>query len=943
MSSQIAVDYAVSYLAGEEKKRPIFLRNLVLKSVLMNESVGSAIVPAYLNGHYFRNKRYLKWVAKPDGYNDAVGLGPLMVLAPMSGATLATIAARVQARVQALGLNPDNHAFALSNVQVRQIAAEDYADQYIRQHRPELANRNYSVEITNAAATAFAVFVAPEGQPAPLLPNPSSGVQEMIAFSKADAKVGQLGTVAYYTLQSKPPAPSGQPPFMQGSQVSHPGNQTAPYSPSAGFVWDGQEFVENTGSSKQQKRKRKFWQRDSDNHIVEISNAISNNGSAPVQRVWRDYRKVDSVHAFDADYPDDIVTIYDVERIGYEERFSTSEWVEVSSTHYAGKRNNQDGVFYEVVYERPKATFWFKLSGKVEAKALHAEIAKVFIYPINTGDPTLDAAMADYTTATTVDAIASPPRPLVINHARIDELGDTINVGHRKHHINTPWAIIRKAANNYTGNDPNPAHKLVNMATRKQTQKSVRKILKELVNHPQFDDMSYVYYFDGVPINSKRKHLCRYVYEYFRGFASAGFDVNDRVNEILDYNNKVAEYYAYLDAVEAKARGTASADQIAIADGPQVLPPEPLSKGKTTEIRWGKDNDFASWIHYSLAMRGEFGAESVISGTQHNPYFNRPAKPREAWITTANHAIKDASKLIGHVGADVTNFYYQEDSNTCRTFSVVNLEFEKWVWRWGYVITTAAEAMEDPDESKFFCLILNQPLKTIGIVPATQVLVESPMLEIDIYVQKRQKFGFKQLIGFIIGVIVSVFFPPAGGYYFGMTGIWGAVVTTAVNVVVGAVIAAAAAKIFGGTLGAIIGALVTMYTMNVMAGGTANFAQMMSDSMGNIQTWTKLSDAIATAFRQHALEKLQKMQSQFESFLQEVKEDKGYIDQLEREAGLQASGGVDAQAMMRALNTMFWGESPEAFLKRTQSYGHEMLQDVLDFVNRFTDNRLALH
>jgi len=941
MSSKIAVDYTVSYLAGEEKKRPVFLKNLVLKSVLMGESIGDNIVPSYLNGHYFKNKRYLKWVAKPDGYNDAVGLGPLMILAPISDGVMSSIMSEVEIEIP----NPDNDNLQISDVQIRQITAEDYADQYIKEHRPELAGRNYSVEATNSTDTAFAIYVAPQGQDAPLLPNPTTGVEEIIVFSKGDAKVGSIGIVAKYTLQSIPPVVQGKVPFIEGTKQNHPGYQTTPYTPSPGFVWDGQEHIETIGQLTKQKYVKNFWMRDADGYTVTFQDGIVNVASNPRERVWKDYRKLDAVHAFDADYPDSITSVYDVERIGYQIDYDTSEWISTVSTNYAGQYGGEDGRYYNMEWEFALITYWFKETGKIEDIALHADIANVYIYPLETGNGVLDAAITEYTTNSVIEAIASPPRPLVINHTSIDELGDKINVGHRKHFINTPWDIIRKAANNYTGDVPNPAYRLVNMAVRKQTSRGVRPVLKEVKEHDDYDKMSYVYYFDGVPINTKRKHLCCYVYEYFRGFTGTGFDVNDRIQEILAYNNKVGAYYDYLEAVEAKAKGTATPAQVALANGPEVLPPDPLSKSKTTEIRWGKDNDFASWIHYSLAMRGEFGSETVITGTQHNPYFNRPAKPREAWITVANHAVKDSSKLIGHVGADVTNFYYQEDANTCRTFSVVNLEFEKWIWRWGYVITTAAEAMEDPDESKFFCLILNQPLKTLGIVPATQVLVESPILEIDVYVQHRQKFGFKQIIGFIISVIVTVFFPPAGagGYYFGMTGIYGAVVTTAVNMVVGAIIATAAAKVFGGALGAIIGAVATMYTMNVMAGGNmSSFFQYMKDSMGNIQTLAMLTNAVSTAFQEHMVEKVKKMQAQYEDYLKELKTEKNQLNQLMREAGISEGSGISGDDIRKALNNIFWGEAPEDFLRRTQLVGSDMVEEVLNFVNRFSENQLAL-
>jgi len=938
MPSKIAVDYTASYLAGEFKKRPVFLTNVVLKSVLMNESIGEMIVPSYLNGHYFRNKRYLKWVAKPDGYNDAVGLGPLMVLEPMGDGLLGSIVNQVKNNID----NPENKSLSVSDVQVRQITAEDYADQYIKEHRPELANRNYSCETTNTNGTDFAIYVAPEGQPAPELPDPVTGIEEVIHFSNANAKVGSLGVVAKYTLQKKPAPSAEQSTFIQGTEQSFPEQIGVPYSPTSGFVWDGLEHTQDNGTYIQQKKWQNYFEIIATGDIIWISDVIHDDWPTPKQIIWKDYRKVDVVHAFDADYPTDIVTVYEVERIGYEVNIDPAEWEmyheEINPSSYAG----YDAWYVDRRFNHPKVLHWFKQTGKIAVKALHADVARVYIYALDSGDLILDDAINTYTSHSVIEAIASPPRPLVINHTSIDELGDKINVGHKKHFMDTPWDIIRLAANNYQKDNPNPAYKLIDKAVRKQTQRSVKKVLKEVKNHEKYGDMSYVYYFDGVPINTRRKYLTRYVYEYFRGFTSTNaFDVNDRIQEILDYNNKVSAYYAYLEAVEAKERGTATAAQIALADGPEVLPPDPLSKAKTTEIRWGKDNDFASWIHYSLAMRGEFGSETVLAGTQLNPYFNRPAKKKEAWITTTNHAIKDASKLIGHVGADITNFYYQEDANTCRTFSVVNLELEKWVWRWGYVITTAAEAMEDPDESKFFCLILNQPLKNIGLVPATQVLVESPLLEIDVYVQKKNNFLFKQVVGFVISVIASVLFPPAGGYYFGLTGVTGAVATVAVNMVVGAIIATAATKIFGGVLGSLIGAVATMGAMRMMAGGTINF-QTIKNAMGDMQTLLKITDAVSDAFKMHMVEKVKKMQGEFDDYLKELKKEKNALNQLMAESGISELGGVDGTVVMKALNQMFWGESPENFLSRTMMSGTELVQQSLDFVNRFTENNLYL-
>jgi len=940
VSSKIAVDFAASYLAGEEKKRAVFLKNLVLKSVLSNESVGSNIAPAYLNGHYFRTKRYLKWVAKPDGYLHAVGLPPLKVLQALGAADMAQIAAAVQPLVD----NPDGHDFHMHGVQIRTATLHDYAERYIKENHPEWAARHFVAESTNEAGNEANIYIAAAGQPAPQLPEPSSGWEHLVQFTIADHDESGPALIVQYTLQSQPPQPPDPAPFMPGTEYDE-GYDTVAKTPSAGFVPHGSPWVEDTGyQAYVYTNFELIFTENGTGHeeYVDWGEASGAYVDSPVH--WQEYRRQPpQAYVFEGNYPHEIARLHEVERIGVQ-KDANPDPPRVLVQQYSGTHNAMTGVFrrYEENHNLVDA-WWYRTGGRVEEILVHADIARTFIYTRGSGNAALDAIIDGVLNGAQDAGVPSPPRPLVINHTRVDELGDRINVGHRRHWMDVPWPVIRTAANNYTGTDPNPAHRLVNMAARRQTGKGVSKLLKELLAHDDYRDFSYVYYFDGIPLNTKRKYLTRYVWEYFRGFASGGSDVDAAIANILTYNQQVQDYYAWLDAMEAKANGTATAAQLLLAGGPQKTLPAPPDKAAETEIRWGRDNDWASWIHYSLCMYGCFGSETIVPGQQINTYTNKPAKRGECWISNTKHATGNDDRLVKTLDADVTTFWYQEDLNTCRKYSIANLRFEKWVWRWGYVTITAAEALQEADESRFFCLVLMQPLKTIGIVAATQVLCESALLEIDVYVQKRKKFGFAQLVGLVVSVVVAVFYPPAGGYYFGLQGFAGAVATAATNVVVASVVSVVAVQVFGAQLGSVMAFVAGTVALNMMQGASfGNALGGLRDVLSTAEGLLRFSHAIGDSFRAYAAEKIMKLQGDFNTFMQGAREERNYLDELMRHSGLHSGGGVDAQQIMQALRQAFDNEASDDFLRRTLATGSDIAQMGMDFISGHADGNLAL-
>gem|GEM_PF-5300145 len=940
MSSKIAVDFVASYLAGEEKKRAVFLKNLVLKSVLANESVGDNIAAAYLNGHYFKTKRYLKWVNKPQGYLHAVGLPPLKVLQALGAADMAQIAAIVAPLVD----NPDGHDFHIHGVQIRTATLHDYAERYIKESHPEWATRNFVAESTNEAGDEVNIYIAAAGHPAPQLPEPSSGYEHLVSFTIPDYDESSPALIVQYTLQSQQPLPPDPAPYMPGTEIDE-GYDTIPQTPSAGFVAYGSPWVEDTGYQAYVYANFELIFTENGTGYEEWVDWGGINGDyvdAPI--VWQEYRKQPpQSYAFEGIYPNEIVRLYEAERIGIQKDADLNP-TKVLVQQYSGTHNGMTGIFrrYEE-HANLVDVWWYKTSGRVEEILVHADIQRTFIYPRGSGSAALDSIIDGVLNNAQDAGVPSPPRPLIINHTTIDELGDKINVGHRKHWMDTPWPIIRTAANNYTADDPNPAHKLVNMAARKQTGKGASKLLKELRAHDDFKDFSYVYYFDGVPLNTRRKYLTRYVWEYFAGFATGGGDTAAAIAAILAYNQQVQDYYAWLDAMQAKAEGTATAAQLALANGPPKTLPQPPASGAETEIRWGRDNDWASWIHYSLCMYGTFGAQSTLPGQQINAYTGKPAKKGECWITNTKHAAGNDDRLVKTLDADVTTFWYQEDLTTCRKYSIANLRFEKWVWRWGYVTITAAEALEDPHESKFFCLVLMQPLKIIGIVGATQVLCESALLEIDVYVQKRKKFGFAQIVGLIVAIVVAVFYPPAGGYYFGLQGFAGAVATVATNIVVASVISTVAVKIFGAQLGSVIAFVASTVAMNMMQGASlGNALGGLRDTLSTAQGLINFTNAIGNAFRAYAAEKIARLQGEFNTFMRGVKQEQNYLDSLMRDAGLQNMGGVDAGQIMEALERAFANEAPQDFLRRTLATGSDIAQMSMDYIYNHAQQNMAL-
>ncbi|WWC81832.1 baseplate wedge protein [Burkholderia phage vB_BpP_HN03] len=139
--SVIVVSSVVYNLAGDEDKRPNYLRQTVVGDVLgQSSSMGDSIVGSYLNGPGIKFRSFARW-ADYSGYNNIIGLVTGTVL---SGDTLNQTVIATQ-----LPVSPGNKA-TIQSATIGLANLNIWVDKWLRENRPNKVSDTWSAEYDDA-------------------------------------------------------------------------------------------------------------------------------------------------------------------------------------------------------------------------------------------------------------------------------------------------------------------------------------------------------------------------------------------------------------------------------------------------------------------------------------------------------------------------------------------------------------------------------------------------------------------------------------------------------------------------------------------------------------------------------------------------------------------------------------------------------------------------
>jgi hypothetical protein len=583
--------------------------------------------------------------------------------------------------------------------------------------------------------------------------------------------------------------------------------------------------------------------------------------------------------------------IYDTDWVGTYEGFTqtvTIAYVDGTSEIIEVEFDDTDGDYIVAIY--------YELSTAPEVPGVpRAEGPdRMFVYKIGSGVGSLDALATTYP----VGPEFFPIIPLRLNNLPISD--DSFDAH---------FSVYKKAYKKATGGD-------------------IQDALDAIDTNESKNDIDHAFLTFGVELNTPENIGRKYLYQFFKQL----IDVQEnRVAADLWINNPTAQ-------LPARNKLVIKSDQI----------PE-----YNTQISW-------------LSIRERRFPGLGRTGAQMGDYWFE-ALP-DITIFRAPRRDEDGKQNLLDFGTTIVvprcQLFWQESPTSHRVLIIYGMEHKNFVYGETAVTVNTTEALADTDESGFIVPLHFPTVEKFSIRDATDLAMINKIIVFNCYtvtkVRWYQRGIFKFLISFAIGFIAALVFPGAIGLLgsnaavgasLGASGIWAAALGGGLNAVAGmllfSVVESVAVTIFGEKWGAIIGSLVSFFTMtyavNFYTNGTfgLNLAELF-----RAENLMKLVDAVTggvAAWAKGAVGEIEKdMASEFEKYENE-------IEKLEKRAlELLGTGGgfIDPLMFTKAsdpsASTFSYAESRDSFLSRTLMTGSDIAGLSFSLIEDFASLGLQL-
>ena len=306
---------------------------------------------------------------------------------------------------------------------------------------------------------------------------------------------------------------------------------------------------------------------------------------------------------------------------------------------------------------------------------------------------------------------------------------------------------------------------------------------------------------------------------------------------------------------------------------------------------------------------------------------------------------------------DTMRIYWQYEDNKYRYMDVAGLVHRNYVYSGKTVTITAKEALNDGDESGFLIPLHYATYRAMRLVDSTQMGTACVFLVFNVYEKKKKKWwqsGFFAIIFAIIVAIISVVFTGGAGFgllgahmavgsSFGLTGMTAAIAGSIANALAALVLTTLISKLteglgpLGAILGAVIGIVVSGAIMNFQMGGgfNFNFADLM-----NAENILKLLDAAGQGYQAYVQASITDMQNELVKIQEEANAELRRV----REAFFEqfGYGGGQIDPMMFVDNTPVIAESRDTFLARTLMTGSDVAQMSHDMLSDYVTLTMTL-
>lgn len=606
----------------------------------------------------------------------------------------------------------------------------------------------------------------------------------------------------------------------------------------------------------------------------------------------------------------------------------------------------ENGDVHNVTGERVRQRYFVTLTTIEVVENRNIDGFKTFIYRKGTGKPVLDNLISNVNLAD--DKEFYPMLPLRIDNHSLRHPGFTDLYDETK------------------------------KAFRRATNESVNKVLDQIEENDDLDDIDYAYLTYGCALNVKDMSARRYIYEFFKEMSqyqnSNSQTIGDFQAEITRYNAQVSTYKSYLTQLAAMNE---------FSDW-STLPPKPdeprLNMPKSTTIRLTTDKitntsdssqngfDFrTTWSHIKEDIKSgnfQFTKEDGSFGWAEKGDVDIRKGTPITWSRYTGGEYKNAGVAIAmqedvQEQMDVTIIREYLGNNTYREMVIYGLLHQNYIYGGKSVDTTADEALDDNEVSGFLVPLHYPTLRNMNIIDYTQIATANAHIVFNSYEVVKQKWYenfFLMILVMVVVIAVAAFLAPglfagAGGILggnaafgasIGLTGtaavVAGAVANYLASIIVTQLISYVSTAVFGDKWGTIIAQIAMMAMGGGFSGGfsLSNIMNLANTLANGYAAYTQAS--IAEDF-----EDLEKTRQEYEKEMERIQ---NLIDGL---------GGNDLNFDPLSLTDSVYGngsrsggsrgylpETADEFIRRTTMTMSDVIEISTGVVTDFVQVQLTL-
>lgn len=922
----ISVASTVYNMAGPEKDRSNFLKSNLFAAVMSphDKYLGETIVQSYLNGPGLKQRQFFNWAKR----NDYSGMPTFT--AQRSSAVDTNL---VQQYVPLPASAPAGADVYVQTAEVVKNDIEAFARRYILDNDPDEITKAYQVDYDSTGERILITYYTENDTAFPIsLYNVDSGYDPESEFVVANfyvmeddvAEPVNEGTLVTGVYDAGLPDDTG---FTVDSDVP---NGTVNFTLNTTTTWDDtfsdgrpDEQTVSTNSSSTSENDR-IIVKSYVEYLGGVGTSLETESETTFHNIWQTHEK-------------------------YVTQTVTTETTDVGGGVTRTRTITTDGEALRPIYD-------YRVDTQITT---HAKIEGdyVWIYKVGDGIVALDALVQYQTVPAELEFF--PFIPLRLDNVSVRE---------------EPYL------SDGTYEEAKSAYRKVSNGEQ------LSKVLDEIEENEDIDDIDYTYMMFGVSANVKEEACRKYMYHFLKDLSGyqnvTGAYMAQFESDVVNYNQIRSDVQAWIQRNDRNAGILPSSDPR--PEMPTLSSPETTTIQLKTDSSRTSDLDIQiSWVSINeeefvgVATKEETTVtldendEEVVTVT------NEPAKAGDIWFE------KDGSfdwQLVTGVGLyqergepfveredaiEKTYLYWQVDSENYKRLTIYGLIHQNFIYGGKSVDITLHEALDDPDTSGFVFPLNIELFKSMGIVDYTQMATANSFLifnSYDVVKQKWYQSFFGMLLIIVLVVASAAIIAPgalagAGGILgtnaaigtaAGLAGtsavVAGAVANAIVGAIVGMVVSGLTADL--GFIGELIGYFINFaLSGGLAAGGLANFSLSTVFSPGNL---LKLSSALANGYagmiQRDIMDMNQEMIDDKEAFDKEMQRIQDLINELGGSNDLQFNpmSLTDVNNGNGSETGSYLPESLNEFIHRTTMTGSDIVEITLSLVHNHADLSLTL-